>query len=65
MLRQLFAVALLGAAASAFAANLQVPQDYPTIQSAIDAAPRGATVVVAPFAGRISGTMGLISAELG
>jgi hypothetical protein len=47
MFRCLIGAALCGATVSAFAANLRVPQDYPTIQEAIDAAPSGATVVVA------------------
>jgi hypothetical protein len=52
MLRYLISAALIGAAlcsatGSASADILRVPQDYPTIQSAIDAAPQGATVVVA------------------
>src|SRR3954468_16814488 len=39
--------ALCSAAVSA-SADLRVPQDYSTIQAAIDAAPQDATVVVAP-----------------
>ena len=46
-------VALLGisivvTAGQAFAAELSVPQQYPTIQSAIDAAPPDATILVSP-----------------
>jgi hypothetical protein len=52
MLRHLVPAILLGAALCSATAsadnNLRVPQEYPTIQSAIDAAPQGATVVVAP-----------------
>jgi len=52
MLRYLISAALIGVAlcsatGSASADTLRVPQDFPTIQSAIDAAPQGATVVVA------------------
>jgi hypothetical protein len=41
-------IALCGAANSTLAANLRVPQQFPTIQSAINAAAREDTILVAP-----------------
>lgn len=43
----LFAAAALASTASVWAAEIRVPQDYSTIQGAIDAAPSGARIVVA------------------
>lgn len=51
MLRTLISMALLASIQSAAVANgrdLMVPQRYPTIQSALDSAAPGATIVVAP-----------------
>jgi hypothetical protein len=45
--RGLFAVAALCATTAALAADIRVPEDYATIQGAIDAAPPGARIVVA------------------
>jgi hypothetical protein len=45
--RSLFAAAALASTAASWAADIHVPQDYPTIQGAIDAAPSGARIVVA------------------
>src|SRR5262249_40411715 len=42
-----FAAVALASTASAWAADIRVPQDYTTIQGAIDAAPPGARIVVA------------------
>jgi pectin methylesterase-like acyl-CoA thioesterase len=39
--------ALVGSTSAAYAATLQVPQDYPTIQAAIDAAQFGDVIQVA------------------
>jgi hypothetical protein len=44
----LVGAALCSVIGSAFAVTLRVPQNFPTIQAAIDAAPPGATVLVAP-----------------
>jgi hypothetical protein len=45
--RCLFAAAALASTTSAWATDVRVPQDYSTIQGAIDAAPSGARIVVA------------------
>ena len=45
--RGLLTVAALAATTASWAADLRVPQDYATIQGAIDAAPPGARIVVA------------------
>jgi nitrous oxidase accessory protein NosD len=46
--RAVLAAALCSANAIAFAANLRVPEEFPTIQAAIHAARHGDTVLVAP-----------------
>jgi serine protease len=38
----------VAAAATAATKSISVPGDYPTIQAAVDAAPAGATIHVAP-----------------
>ena len=45
--RSLFAAAALASTTGAWATEVRVPQDYSTIQGAIDAAPPGARIVVA------------------
>jgi nitrous oxidase accessory protein NosD len=44
----MFAAVMTSACGSALAQTLDVPQSYPSIQNALDAAPPGATVVVSP-----------------